>query len=156
MWEVFLLHPVLISLMSYNILNNFRLINFWKFISFVIILNRKGKDIFINIKRNHFFLSDIFKWFFKIRSYVMLCSFNTVKCIQYLKYFIIYMIYIAKQSDILMPFINNEYKWQPFLFSSFRRIFGEPTDKEIYVCYHESIKQNLVELAYQTCFSVIA
>lgn len=36
------------------------------------------------------------------------------------------------------------------------RMFAEPIEKEIYVCYHESIKQNLVELAYQTCFSLIA
>ena len=34
--------------------------------------------------------------------------------------------------------------------------FTKLADKEIHVCYHESIKQNLVELAYQTCFSVMA
>lgn len=36
------------------------------------------------------------------------------------------------------------------------RIFPEPNEKEIYVCYHESVTQNLVEFAYQMCFAVIA
>ncbi|GAB1599743.1 protein inturned-like [Argonauta hians] len=36
------------------------------------------------------------------------------------------------------------------------RLFTEPIEKEIYVCYHDSIEPNLVEFAYQMSFSVVA
>ncbi|XP_036356853.1 protein inturned-like [Octopus sinensis] len=36
------------------------------------------------------------------------------------------------------------------------RLFTEPVEKEIYVCYHDSVEPNLVELAYQMSFSVVA
>ncbi|GBP43488.1 Protein inturned [Eumeta japonica] len=58
-----------------------------------------------------------------------------------------YGLLLQAPSELLTQY-NNKKNAEPFYFWVIGYVFNEPEPKELYVCYHESVPQDLTEVAY--------